>query len=459
MLLKPFPTQDSGALFLSERPRALLADEPRVGKTGAAIMAADLVLATRVLVVTTKRGLKVWERGFKDWSYFDRRSLVVREGKLPKYWHFYPRVIVGWGSIAKLAATLCTMPWDLVILDESHYAKSPDTARTKGAYGDVGSDNFDHAKAPFAHAKYFWDLTGTPFPNTEVDTYPMLRALAPERLKAGQGGAGSPDVSNYDDFFNRYCQWRPKQIGRGSWAKTLRVPVQGKNTEELTARMKGFWLRRTQKDVGIRAPLHELLYLEPERSDLRDLGASLDDIGLTLDDFLDAAATDEFGSLEASMAELRRLTGEIKARLLVPLLSEELDDTGSKVVLMCWHHGVMDFLTDKLARFNPVVVNGRTTHTAADRAQERFAEDDECRVFIGQIVACGEAIDLSCSSELIFVESSFVPKDMKQAALRITNHNQTKWPRVRVATLEGTIDEPLQGSVIRKVASIRKVET
>ena len=78
-------------------------------------------------------------------------------------------------------------------------------------------------------------------------------------------------------------------------------------------------------------------------------------------------------------------------------------------------------------------------------------------MFIGQIQAAGEAIDLSASAELIFAESSFVPKDMQQMAFRITNHTQARQPRVRVAVLEGSIDDAIQSALLRKWAAINEV--
>ncbi len=63
----PFPHQIDGARFLANGG-VLLADDPRVGKTGAAIMACDLVLAQRVLVVTTATGRANFGREFAAWQ-------------------------------------------------------------------------------------------------------------------------------------------------------------------------------------------------------------------------------------------------------------------------------------------------------------------------------------------------------------------------------------------------------
>ena len=66
--MRPLPTQISGAAFLAQRRFALLADQPRVGKTGAAIMACDMALDASILVVTTASGRPVWRKAWADWS-------------------------------------------------------------------------------------------------------------------------------------------------------------------------------------------------------------------------------------------------------------------------------------------------------------------------------------------------------------------------------------------------------
>jgi len=42
-------------------------------------------------------------------------------------------------------------------------------------------------------------------------------------------------------------------------------------------------------------------------------------------------------------------------------------------------------------------------------------------------------------------------------AMRITNHTQTQQPLVRVASLEGSVDDALQNILLRKWTAIRQV--
>lgn len=456
--MEALPHQIAGARFLSDRNYALLADSPRVGKTGTAILAADDIFASRVLVITTASGRPVWVRGFKDWSMYDlpTRAVYGGLGKLDGPL----RLIVSWSEVAKYAEALKAVRWDLVIIDEAHYAKSIDTKRTQAVYGIFRGASRDMGIVD--SAARVWCLTGTPIPNAPNDLYPMMRAICPDRLvdyavgkpnyadgsMAPHQGVG--DVTKYDDFLHRYCVVRRQAISR--WTK-IDVVVGGKNEAELKARLDGFWLRRTQKDVGINPPIYEMLPIHISEKQRKELEAQIEGA----EDILAAAETGETRGLEMALGTLRRLTGTVKAAGVADALEEELENGLDKVVIQCWHHDVMDELERRLKKWGVVQVHGGTSPTARETNVRMFQTDPDCRVIIGQLVAAGEAIDLSAAAELVFAETSFVPKDNIQAALRITNVKQKRQCRVRVAALEGSIDEAVQAIAIRKTATNKMV--
>lgn len=422
------PHQIAGAKFLADRKHALLADAPRVGKTGAAIIAADYILAQRILVITTASGRPVWRRGFDTWSRFDLRTAVA-QSTLTQEHLTADRLIVGWPSLSALAPQLLNERFDLILADESHYAKNPEAKRTQALYGGL------HERADRV-----WCLTGTPIPNAPNDLWAMMNALCPDRLA---------DVASYDDFVARYCITKPKRLSR--W-NTINVVIGGKNLPELRDRLDGFWLRRTQADVGITAPIYEILPISLSAAQKRKIEAEIEDA----EDILSAAETGETRGLDIQLGTLRRVTGSIKAAGVIAAVKDEFDCGLDKIVIMAWHKDTMQRIADGLSQYGVVRVDGSTSPDARQKAQDDF-QTGSARVFVGQIIACGEAIDLSAAAELIFAESSFVPKDMSQAALRITNHGQARQPRVRVAALEGSIDEALQTVLTRKIATNKEI--
>lgn len=450
--MKPFPHQIDGAVFLANRARALLADEPRVGKTGAAIMAADYTLSENVLIITTSSGRPVWRRAFEAWSPFPRR-LQVLDGRRPLD-RKTNVAVVSWGGLAQPAtrSALLHHHWDVVLPDEAHFAKSFDAKRTQALYGELGRGgiDLDNTHAIAAAQSYIWPLTGTPCPNSPFDLYPHLRALEPWRLEARNG---MPDVMREDDFMKRYCVVRYKKVSN---FRKIPVVIGGRNPEELRERIKGFWLLRTQQDVGIRKPIQETFPLAAQARLLREVNGSIDETKLGRLRGKKNVTDDDLKAIELELAQIRRLTGAPKAHAIVEAVKEEFDCGLDKIVLAYWHRDVGDVLAAGLSTYGVVRLDGSTSASERAVAEDKF-RDPRFRVFLGQIQAAGEAIDLSAASELMFAETSLIPAQMKQMSLRITNHSQSRSPRVRVATLEGSVDDALQSILLRKWSAIREV--
>lgn len=453
----PFPHQLEGAKFLAERAFAILADEPRVGKTGTAIMAADMLGAKSILVVTTASGRGVWRRGFDDWSIYGRplQILTPKDTLNPD-----TRVaVVGWPSVGEpgLRLQLLARSWDIVILDEAHYGKSFEAKRTQAVFGVTMNDGATLASgyALASKASLVWCLTGTPMPNSPFDLYPMLRFGQPHRL-AADPAKGWPDVTRESDFKKRYCKIKPKKIGHGYFAKWIDVIVGGQNLDELRQRCDGLILLRTQQDVGIREPIYETLPLIITDAQKRRIDQQASAGGMR--EIMAAIESGETKALEMHLGPLRRLTGAIKAEAVVQAVKDEFESGLDRIVLAYWHKEVAEKLIEGLHQFGVVGIDGSTPPAAREANVAAFQRGD-ARVFLGQIAAAGEAIDLSAACELIVVEPSFIPSQMKQIALRVTNHTQTRQVRVRVATLDGSIDDAIQNSLLRKWGAIKEVLT
>jgi SWI/SNF-related matrix-associated actin-dependent regulator 1 of chromatin subfamily A len=424
----PLPHQLEGAKFLADRKAALLADAPRVGKTGASIVACDLIFARNIVVVTKASARAQWGKEFEEWGY-PRNIQVIYRGN-EKVRPDAEVIVVGWGMIHdwRVLWQLVTRRWDVLILDESHEAKNPQAKRTKAVYTELRR-----------HASHVWCLSGTPIANAPNDLYAMLYALDSARIK---------DTLTYDQFLHRYCVTRKKYVG-GRW---IEYAIKGKNEDVLKERLAGFWLRRTQKDVGIRAPLYTMLYLHVDELPPE---MAMDETNVKLFESIEAGIR-LTGEDELHLGTLRRLTGQIKAPAIVGAAKDALDDGLDKLVIMAWHTDVVDAIKSGLSGYGVVGIDGRTSPTARHSEVQKF-QNGGARVFVGQILAAGEAIDLSAACELWFAEASLVPKDMSQAALRVTNHTQTRQAFVRFCALEGSVDEALMGLLKRKVASIKLI--
>jgi SWI/SNF-related matrix-associated actin-dependent regulator 1 of chromatin subfamily A len=416
------PEQIEGAAFLAARRNAMLADEPGFGKSAQAVAACDRIEAKNILVVTTASARQNWINEFALWSTEERHAEAWFSTKAR---HVKPGVtVVAWSNIiyGPVWQSLGQMRYDVLILDESHYAKNVSAKRTRVVYDVL-------AKL----ANRVWCLTGTPIPNAPNDIYPMCKALFPDVLEG---------YSSYHSFLFHYCTVVPRFIN----GKRVDVVTGGKNQPELAARLKPHTLRR--KTTGLPPIRYSVFAMHADKlPDERDVDRQA---------VIDAALAGSTNELDMHLGTLRRHTGILKAHAAVDLVREELENGLDKIVLFAWHKEVMDILEHGLAEFDCVSVRGGVDAADREGIVQEF-QRGRARVFIGQIQAAGEAITLTAACQTLFVEVSFVPKDMAQAVRRILRRGQTRPCLCRVAALAGSIDEALMRIVTRKVETIRTI--
>lgn len=432
--MKLIPEQVEGARFMARSPVACNADEAGYGKTAQAIAAADLVGATSILVVTTASGRAAWVREFATWSCFRRD---VRACLGPDFRGVVTQadvVIIGWAAVHKRLAELSRRQWDVLILDEAHYASNPEALRTRAVYGYRGKGGLA------SRATHVWPMSATFMPKTPDNLHVMLQRLAPERI----------DNMGREAFIARYCEVRPRFIN----GVTIDTVVGGKNMAELARRLKGLFIRRTTEGLpGMRTAVLPLSVPWQEAAAVARAEQAADIAAIVA-----AAEAGETAKLEMHLGTLRRLTGMAKAEPVAEVIADDLQGGVDKIVVFAWHTAVIDLLAEKLAKFRPVVLDGRTAPTARQAAVDAFQTQPDVRVFIGQIQAAGEAITLTAAASVIFAEASFVPKDMYQAVRRIRRRGQTRPCLARIAALPGSIDERLMELVRRRMADIKTLQ-
>ena len=408
------PYQIDGAAFLASRKHALLADEPGLGKTAQAIKAlcvlpGDPVLLSRVLVVCPASVVENWKRE------------IVKFGPGGPW----PGIAVY--SYEKVQKAILPAHLDVLIIDEAHYLKSATSKRTRAVLKEL---------AP--RADRVWLLTGTPMPNNPAELWPALSHLAPERILSTSGKPYS-----YWQFVAKFCKTVDNGFG-------LRI-VGAKNHDDLKQRLDGFMLRRTKAEVAADMPpiAFENLYVEGRVAHTDDTRAA----EWALAEALRDEGVEGLRSMSAHVATLRRLTGLAKVAACAEWISDFVEG-GRQLVVFAHHREVIDGLKAALKHVPLAVVTGST----ADRQREVDAfQGGGAQVFLGQIAAAGTGITLTAASDVLFVESSWVPADNSQAAMRVHRIGQSEPCLVRFATLAGSIDEDIQRAVTRKTADITRI--
>ncbi|HET8881962.1 MAG TPA: DEAD/DEAH box helicase [Solimonas sp.] len=407
------PYQEAGARFLADRPRAILADAPRVGKTPQAIAACDLVRAKHILTLAPAIARPNWLREFARFSWFGRpgRAIVKAKDAPDPY-----LTVCSYDNVhnPRVFAKLSAMRWDVVIADEFHLLKNLATRRA------------EHAYALMAPAPYVWALSGTPAPNDAGELWPALSQF------------GITDMT-YWQFMKRYVEyWEHPTFG---------VRITGnRNADELRALMAPHCLRRTLAEVAPEMPAQRVSSLVVEPGPISDAYQDSEFMARAreeesrLADALDAAQG-QLESLDPDEARhYRRLVGLQKVQPLAELVGTELDAGMSCVVIFGWHTDVLAALRLALDRFGARVVDGRTSPAAREDAQAAFRLGI-CRVLVLQIITAGTAIDLSEADDALFAEWDWTPANNQQAAMRIVSQFKRRPTRVRYAAIADSVDE------------------
>lgn len=357
-------------------------------------------------------------------------------------------VVTSYESLHKVSTSL---HFDILVADEAHYVKSPTADRTIEVYGKNG----------FVHrAKRTFALTGTPTPNHVGELWTHLFVGGITKL-------------SYDEWIERYCTVRVHGYGRAiTGSKAAEIPG-------LRGILKPVLYRRTAKQVNLELPplfFQEVVvpkgpvklgysasfakYVLDKKNDrtheLIELLAEQYGIIAKITKGVFSDETFELIKLELkSLSSLRRYVGMQKIQPVIDLVSEEIESKAyKKIVLFCHHKEVVEGLRMGLQKYGPVTMYGGTPPEKKDMQMNKFQTRNTTRVMIATIGAAGTSINLTAASQVMFVEQTFVPGDMDQAAKRCHRIGQTEPVRVRFVSVDDGVDVHLARILKRKTEQL-----
>ena len=458
--LELMPFQELGSTAMANSKRTMLVWEPGVGKTPTAVRASVKANAKRVLVFSPPIAVSVWGKHFEDWSdYPDIRALDAKSAAKPYDFMKGEGVrIIPFSRLTRVGASAIEAAmryeFDAVVIDEGHYLKNPEAARTMAVYGK----RIDLKGTPLARAKHIWCLTGTPLLNHAAEFWTHLHALRPDLIILPQLG---PAPIDYDLFVDRFCVVRHTNYGQ------VRI-IGSKNTHELAERVKPFIDRKRIKDVLLDLP--ELRIVEHAlpadtfiarglRKELDEaLSAALEETGMDPEQMDDDELLRALQAGGVAFSTVRRLIGRAKVEGVSALVNDFLEDAeDDKLILFAHHREVVRDLAEALGKYAPLVITGDTGMKSRDSAINLFQNDPKFRLIILAIEAAGEVITLHASHNVIIAEPSPVPMKNRQAIGRAYRKGQKHPVLAKFVLLPGTLDARLMSIVARKTREIAQV--
>lgn len=430
--LKPY--QIDGVEWLLNHRYGLLADDMGLGKTVQVITAIDKLKSEKILIVCPAAARVNWNREFTYWSKSIPPTPITKTKDKPQ-----ERMVCSYEYAASNVKKLTKLKWDVVVFDESHFLKTPNTKRAKACYGTKGL---------VRHTKRVWCLSGTPAPNNPSELWTLFYTFGITK-------------SSYNDFIMKFCI---------TFQSTYGIRIMGTIKDKiplLKKMLEPIMLRRKKEDVLMDLPPIEFGHLIVEAGEIditqyasfiqyvfpKDRTSELADKIIYESRILEHYFQEnKMGNkslktlmgLAPSVATLRRYIGLQKVDAVAKLVHSELKNKAyDKIVIFAIHRDVIVALYEALREFKPVTLYGRTKPESRQESIDKFQNRKDCRVFLGNIIAAGTAITLTAAHHVLFVEQDWVPGNNAQAAMRCHRIGQKNKVSVRVVGLADSFDERL----------------
>ncbi|MFC9620697.1 DEAD/DEAH box helicase [Streptomyces sp. NPDC056930] len=385
--------QSFGARFALTQKRVILGDEMGLGKTVQAIAALAHLSArgeTHFLVVCPASVLINWAREVRSRSTL--RALPVhgpeRHGAFAEWRETGGVALTTFDALHTLPAPRdCGMRPGMLVVDEAHYVKNPETRRSRAVSGWT------------QRTERVLFLTGTPMENRVEEFRSLVRHLQPElapSIHTTHGAAGS-------HAFRRAV-----------------APA---------------YLRRNQEDVLTELPA--LVQVDEWEEFSED----------DLDAYREAVGAGQF--MRMRRAAYARPTTSAKLNRLRELVAEAADN-GLKVVVFSYFREVLLTVERTLGRgvFGPL--SGSLPAARRQEVIDRFGAVEGHAVLLSQIQAGGVGLNMQAASVVIICEPQIKPTMEHQAVARAHRMGQIRTVRVHRLLAADSVDERMLNILARK---------
>jgi SWI/SNF-related matrix-associated actin-dependent regulator 1 of chromatin subfamily A len=393
---------------LLKNKKYILADDMGLGKTTSTII-ASLEMGAKKILIICPASLKInWQR---EYQLYSEKTSYVCEGK--NYSEESDIVIMNYDIIKNFHdskdrknSIIMKSNFDLVIIDEAHYIQNVQAQRTK-LINDLVRD-----------IDRLWLLTGTPMTSRPINYFNLLSLV------------DSPVAKNWMAYVVRYCSGYQFRVGpRKVWN------VMGaSNLEELRDRTGATVLRRLKEDVlDLPEKIITPVYLRL-RSKLYEE---------VMGDYYNWYEKNPEESKNLSiqftkLTQVRQVIAEEKTQHTIEL-AENIVEQGKKVIIFCNFTKSLETIVNHFGK-SAVRLDGSMNKTQRQDSVDRFQEDDNVKVFVGNIKAAGVGITLTAAEAVIMNDLSFLPSDHSQSEDRAYRYGQKNNVLVYYPIFENTIE-------------------
>ena len=466
----PLPHQMEAVKFMLSRKKCIIADEMGSGKSYSAALAALCGGFEHILVICPSSVKKTWENELKyvvdesditivqgsKWN--DAKFTIINYDILDNFYEipeqtiktselnvddngnvireYKDKTIVARSKKiidkAMENSQLFQSHYDLVIIDEAHRLSNNSSNRFK-----IIADLLKRSKP-----NGIFELTGTMITNSSKNLYNLLKLI------------DIPVTRDWQHFMERYCGAKffykkneknayttmfLKEKKKGTWydlteeekdelgkllekkCKKLCIPGEDSNMDELQELIKPYYLRRLKTDFAeMTTKTIKVLHYEmtPEEK------VSYDELW---DKYLELQEDKEKTEKNKKLIEVSLMRQWLADKMIPKTIDlvRKCIEVGRKVIIFCAFDNEINKFREE---FGDICVyhNGKINEKKKNNAVEQFQNDDNIKVFIGNIVSASVGLTLTSASVVVFNNFSFVPAENLQAEDRIYRIGQDK---------------------------------
>lgn len=467
------PHQERAVKFLKSRKKGIVSLEQGLGKTLVSIVAALECQYKKILVICPA-SLKInWKEEIERFEPSENISIIEgsnwKENKftiinydLLKRFYSVPKELkkikqksinnkgqLEWTTVEKTVKTnktqiveemldnsqLFQSKFDLIIIDEAHRLSN----KSSNMY-EIVEDLIKRSKP-----QGIFELTGTMIKNNPQNLYNILKLIDADVTK------------NWIEYMTKYCGAKQiysnrklrdyysnqfiKSKGKNSWneltqdekneldiyltknVKKIWIMGEPSNLDELSERIKHIYYREVNDFSKLQIKKEVILKeYNLTQQQKREYTTAWENFIKNSEEKDVNKLIQNHKLIEGSI--FRQVLADFMVENTIKLAEDEIAK-GKRVIIFCCFdkelYALQDYFKERC-----VVYNGKLTLKKKDEVLKKFKENEEIKVFLGNIQAASVGLNLNECSVVIFNNVSFVPSDNVQGEFRCLRLGQTK---------------------------------
>ena len=423
----------------------LLADEPGLGKTAQALLAAQAAEAYPLLCVVPSVVKTNWAREAALWT--PRRTSTVIHGSGETIDGFADIVIVNYEVLDRHVGWIANHGFRGMVVDEAHFIKNKKSQRSQHVL-QIADRIRERIARPLMMA-----LTGTPLIN-DIDDFRAIWQLLgwiderkPTRMLMAK--LEETGLTPLDRGFHAAARKAVIDMGIVRRRKhDVAAEIPARRIADLPVELDAVSarsIREAERELAQRLlqRYDSAVAAREEHSGVRTEG--IDEELVRRVAGWELAASEDSSTGENVFSMVRRI-GQAKAMLAADY-TLQLAHSAGKVVFFAKHIDVMDaaeqFFEQRGVRY--ASVRGDQTPTVRQRNIDAFVNDPEVAVVVCSLTAAGVGLNLQVASNVVLAELSWTNAEQTQAIDRVHRIGQTDpvtaWRIIAAQTIDARIAE------------------